>query len=249
MSMKTSLLLTLFGSSAIQRAKSAANADALTRGGRVFYGDPLEGFAFTDDAGTTQAGAGNALGNWKSREGNATAATQGTAANKPTLTNQANRIAAPAFDGGDYLALPFAFSGARTVIIAAKATSLAAIRTLIDGDSLSTRTAIYIATDGSIVMNAGTIKSSAAGVITAGSAFVVEAVFNGAPSEMFVNGVSVASGTPGTQNSSSLLIGTLANLTLHHLGAQYFMAFIPGALSASERAPYRNLANLLIAGL
>jgi hypothetical protein len=59
---------------------------------------------FQDSALTTPAGNGDVIGGWVDKGGNGYAMTQGTTANKPTMTiNSINGIAAPVFDGGDYL--------------------------------------------------------------------------------------------------------------------------------------------------
>jgi hypothetical protein len=59
---------------------------------------------FQNSALTTPAGNGDVIGGWVDKSGNGYAVTQGTTANKPTMTvNSINGIAAPVFDGGDYL--------------------------------------------------------------------------------------------------------------------------------------------------
>lgn len=67
----TKQLILLSSAGGLSRAIAAMNADAYSRGGRVWYNgaaSTLPGFAFTDSAGTTQAAAADVLGMWISRE-------------------------------------------------------------------------------------------------------------------------------------------------------------------------------------
>lgn len=116
-----------------QQYEAAAIQAARANNASLWYvGNDPTGFVWQDSAGTVPATGTDPIGRLTDRAGS-NAATQSTAANKPTLELQANGYFWEKYDGvNDVMTdtLPASMAGACTLIVAARVTSTAATRTI-----------------------------------------------------------------------------------------------------------------------
>lgn len=166
----------------------------------------------TDSATVTTVNG--AVSSWASKAGTGTA-TQGIAANRPTYTtagrNGKNVIS---FDGtNDFLtSSTLSINQPFSIVFAGfQATQSANSQYVCDGGTSTTRVVLaWNATGGAVgrlFMFCGTIVSPGSGQQAFGEWAVSSAVFNGASSQLRVNGSQIATGNPGSTAITALTLG------------------------------------------
>lgn len=148
---------------------------------------------------------GDPVAQWDDESGNGYNATQSTGSAKPTYkTGQQNGLPAVQFDGGDTLTTAaVTLSQPYTIFVVCSETSGSTNQNII-ADKTNIEATVFI-TSNNLSLYAGSTISQSGG----SSAWLVgAAIGNGASSNVFRNGSSVASGNPGTQGySTGFIIG------------------------------------------
>ena len=177
------------------------------------YGSPVHAF-WAEDPSWTDPGDGNIVTSWRNDGSNGTAVTPG--ASGPVYrssTTKMNSKATVEFDGvNDYLAMAEAaatVSQAGTMVVVFNFDSIGAGDNVVSGRDATARWMIDAASTTSLRIYAGTVLGST--TIAAGTTYVAVAKFDGASSNLRINGSSVLSGNAGTWALEGLMLA--ANTT------------------------------------
>lgn len=198
------------------------------------------------NASDTTALAGEAVKTWNDISGNGKHLTQGTSGLRPVMSTTAagiNGRAVPIFDGADdkLTIAAGSFTTAQPLTIIGVATTNltqpAATRIVVDSSDVAGRCEVQQSNStGYLEMYAGSATVGRSIEVTPAAPFVFSAIFNGASSEEYINGVGGSVASPGTQSLAGLTIGNrytgTANSWNGKIGA---IAIFSRALNNTER--------------
>jgi hypothetical protein len=154
-------------------------------------------------------GDGDPVGNWICQVTAADNITQGTAADKPIYRASVatfNNQPALQFDGTDWLrgAWSATLSQPNTYFVVCKFDSGGATTFMYDGDDASNRHALYVVS-GVWRLFAG--ADFITGVSVNANVNIYMAIYNGASSQLAINGTESGTGNPGTQTPDGFTVG------------------------------------------
>lgn len=171
---------------------------------------------------------------WADKSGNGYDVTQATGANQPaTGTRTINGLNVLDFDGSnDYLTnTAITTTQPNSIFAVAQFDVTSSYRFLLDG--ITSRQILYNY-NGEANINAGTEVQSTSTPVS-GAASIWSGTFDGASSDLRINGVSEVSGNAGTNGLTDLAVGTLHTLNNFFLnGAVAEVIIIDSALSAQQ---------------
>jgi hypothetical protein len=175
---------------------------------------------YQDSALTTPAGNGDVIGGWVDKSGNGYTMTQATTANKPTMTAASlNGIAAPIYDGGDYLfnaALGALFSGSDvpfSVWIVVKQTNLIGTQVMCGLGNSATNTPYNLLSSAGGSYNVNRVGDDGGSVGVPGgvpdtNAHVIGVTFSGVTVSAFCDGVTIINNQ--AQNVNTMTVDQFA---------------------------------------
>lgn len=153
---------------------------------------------------------GAAVGQWDDLSGASRHLLQSTGANQPTYqTNELNSNPVVRFDGSNDTLATNAFTAEaqpHTIFSVVRFASIAASSYIFDGIGTADRHALFYFT-GSSQMEQYAGSSITGGAPSVGTGLIFSSVFNGASSELFKNGTSVATGDCGGNLITGLTLG------------------------------------------
>lgn len=173
------------------------------------------------DASTITKDVSERVSQWddKSSEGNDV--TQGTTIEQPAFTASAiGGKPALRFAGNDFLVSAAYNSGTisqpNTAFVVINTVSASSNDKLFDGIDGSNRHVIQVIGSGDpddMHLFAGIVISTGGGATPLDTDLVISGIFNGASSELFVNGTSEASGNAGSQSMAGIVVGSAFSQT------------------------------------
>lgn len=202
-----------------------------------------------DTAGTTPATAdGDPVGRWDDLSGQGNNATQGAASAQPALrlAIQGGRNVVR-FDGvNDVIATALfgaALSQPTTIFVVYRNIPTSGTKPVFDGGATGGRQQFVAHGPSNAYIYAGTILNGS-GQLDGASCRVVSALFNGASSQFWANGVSQGSGNAGIQalGRLALMSDSVAGGSAYTSGDICEVAVYSGALTAQQRARWESYA-------
>jgi len=157
------------------------------------------------DASTITESSG-AVSQWDDKSGNANHVTQGTAALQPTTgTRTQNSLNVLDFDGSDFLrnGAIGPFSQPNTVFVVGKADATATTQAFVHGDNFANDNAIGLTSSNFFMFADSALFGGASDTST--HIFIAE--FNSTSSELFIDGVSSATGDAGSGSANDFRVG------------------------------------------
>lgn len=170
------------------------------------YGTVLAEHDASDTATLTNAGGG-AVSAWAKKSGSLSATlAQGTGSARPTMgTTSQNGLGTLDFDGGDFLSVDFADEAQPvTVAIVLKSDNVDSGNRQAFGNFSNPSATVFVNSD-TYRYYAGTERSS--GVTEDGNWHIIVAIFNGASSSFWLDGVQRVTTDPGSAACKGISIG------------------------------------------
>jgi hypothetical protein len=240
------LSLSLRGNMSLRRPTTTSFDPATLFAGAVQGGwyDPSDlSTMFQDTAATTPVtAAGQSVARINDKSGNGNHLTQATAANQPTLQQDAGGRYYLDFDGtNDFMdsAGPATMAQANVVAGAVWFDGLSA-QHVFDGIGAAARNAILIDAAGNPLLYAGAGPFAGGAALAINTPYVIEGEFNGASSVMRINGTAGSTVNAGAQGLDRFRVGAFASGTAHLNGRVYSLIVRDTAFSASERSNVQN---------
>lgn len=198
--------------------------------------DAVKTGGYQEAARTTPAGQGDPVGSFTDGSGNNRHLAQATGTAKPTLTTDAG-VVCLSCDGGDFLTIAgFTLNQPNRVIVVSRLNNLVNTpQIFVDGSLSTNRHAIY---------GQSATWRFQAGTGVQGSAWdadwhVFDAIFNGASSQLNIDGVLDASGDVGAQTMTGVTIGAR-----NDGGGSWITGFIRAVFIADTDPPANILTSL-----
>lgn len=192
--------------------------------------------------------SGSDVNTWANRGDTALIASVSGVGHAPVLGTDANGIngrpAVRFIPTGKYLQGAFGSSITQptTDIVVVQIDSVATTGVIIDGDDAAKRhviDSVGVASQEQLEIYAGAAFNTADNAFVVGTAFILEAVFDGATAEIFVNGVSKATGDCGAHEMDGLTMGSRYAGDFSLSGKIGYYAMYDGELSAADRGHAR----------
>ncbi len=183
--------------------------------------------------------ASGVVATWTDQSGNSNDVTQGTAVSRPAVTSMGtNAIPAASFDGiNDYLrraAGSFQVPSPLSIVVAGFATGT--IQPFCDTATATVRAIPYVLSSTVIGFSGLTGQILSTGSQSISTAKMLVAIGDGASSQMWLNGVQIASGMMVGEGLNGLTMGATYDLGASMTGAVAIFAVYSRALSSGEIA-------------
>ena len=172
---------------------------------------------------------------WADQSGNGRDATQATAAARPLLTTRGGTPAIYFANVGtaDYLATgAFTLNQPATAFVVAQTDGVATHETFFDGQAVNTLRCYRSATPKATIYAGVNLED---GAWSAATPYVVHAVFDGASSEVGLNGVATTGNAGATGTANGLIIGAAGGPSSQMTGYLQEIVIYNRALTAAER--------------